>query len=155
VYWKCSQIFNSCRKVRYSPFINQRQSLYSCWLLREWKGTILSLTQNNLMSSWGWRHWSVCLVQLWLWSFLTTTVDGLPFLRLLVGYIVAMSLWVCSLQLFVTRFNVMQNATNMMFWSCMHSSHDLDVCGPASLLHVAWRPSYLPVWFSVPLATSA
>jgi hypothetical protein len=48
----------------------------------------------------------------------------------------------------------MQNATNRMFWSRTHLSPDLDVCGPASLLHVAWHLFDLEVWFSVPLATS-
>jgi len=48
----------------------------------------------------------------------------------------------------------MQNATNMMFWSRMHLSHYLDICGPTSLLHVVWHLFDLPVCFSVLLATS-
>jgi hypothetical protein len=48
----------------------------------------------------------------------------------------------------------MRTATNRMFWSHTHLSPDLDVCGPVSLLHVAWHLFDLEVWFSVPLATS-
>jgi len=48
----------------------------------------------------------------------------------------------------------MRNATNMMFWSRTRSYYDLDLCGPASLLHVAWHLFDLLIWFSVLLATS-
>jgi len=45
----------------------------------------------------------------------------------------------------------MQNATNRVFWSRTHLSPELDVCGPASLLHVAWHLFDVEVWFSIQL----